>query len=97
MGDFWTVDDYIVQFNDNKGTSLLYVNTKKGMELVRTIRSNFYIKKVPEEKWQELNSAYEKSSLEMKNREKFYKKYLGGKKRVIDLLNIEMRKYGNCR
>ena len=49
MGDFWTVDDYIVQFNDNKGTSLLYVNTKKGMELVRTIRSNFYIKKVPEE------------------------------------------------
>lgn len=97
IGDFWTVDYYIKRFNDNRGTSLIYVNTYKGKELIQEIRGNFYIKKVSKEKLWELNSAYGQSNLDIKNREKFYKRYICKRKNVIDMLNLERKKCRNYR
>ncbi|MCM1251242.1 MAG: Coenzyme F420 hydrogenase/dehydrogenase, beta subunit C-terminal domain [Clostridium sp.] len=92
IGDFWTVDDYIEKFNDNKGTSLVYVNTNKGRKLMEAVKDDFYIKKVLQEKLWELNNAYGKSSFDIRNREVFYNKYLHKGKHAIDILSTEMKK-----
>lgn len=91
IGDFWCVDDYVERFNDNIGTSLVYVNTEKGQNLIKAVRNDFFIKKIIEEKFWTLNKAYGQSTLDIKNREKFYKKYLRNN-RAIDILSIEMRR-----
>lgn len=91
IGDFWSVDEHAKRFNDNIGTSLVYVNTIKGKTLIQAIRNEFYIRKIEEKKFLTLNIAYEKSSLSLENREKFYRKY-SRNKNAIDILNTEMKR-----
>lgn len=38
LADFWGVENILPEFNDNKGTSLVIVNTKKGQELFDDIK-----------------------------------------------------------
>lgn len=38
LGDFWGIDDVLEGFNDNKGISLLLVNSEKGSAMFDTIR-----------------------------------------------------------
>lgn len=40
MGDFWGISKYNSDWNDNKGTSLILTNTKKGEELYQKITDN---------------------------------------------------------
>jgi hypothetical protein len=37
LGDFWGIDDAIPGFNDDKGVSLVLVNTERGAELFEDI------------------------------------------------------------
>lgn len=94
LGDFWAVDSYIECFNDNAGTSLVYVNTKRGQRLIEVVRKKFYIKKIEEKRFWLLNNAYANSNLNMDNREKFYKKYFRNNN-AIDILSTEMRRSKN--
>lgn len=94
IGDFWSVDHYVEHFNDNMGTSIVYVNTSRGQRLIKGVRDKFYIKKIEEEKFWTLNRAYGQSTLDIKNREKFFKKYLRNNK-AVDILITEMRRCNN--
>ena len=40
IADFWGVDNFFNQFNDNKGVSLLLVNSSKGEEIFSSINEN---------------------------------------------------------
>lgn len=44
LGDFWEVDRVIPNFNDNKGVSLVLINSIKGKELFEGCRQNLIIR-----------------------------------------------------
>ena len=37
MGDFWAIEKFKPEYDDNKGTSFVLVNTKKGCEIIKSI------------------------------------------------------------
>lgn len=43
LGDFWGIEKNSDSFNDNKGVSLVLINTKKGMELFHIAKKNMEI------------------------------------------------------
>ncbi len=46
VADFWGIDEVLPEMNDEKGTSLLIVNSKKGEELLSNIKDKITIKSV---------------------------------------------------
>ncbi len=46
MGDFWEVEKVFPQIDDNKGVSLILVNSRKGIEMFKTIRENIYFREI---------------------------------------------------
>ena len=40
LGDFWGIETYDKKLNDNKGTSFVEINTRKGVALYQTLLSN---------------------------------------------------------
>jgi len=40
IGDFWGIENINKSFNDNKGVSLLYINTRKGSDVYKNIINN---------------------------------------------------------
>lgn len=90
IGDFWSVDNFLKDFNDNKGTSLVFINTEKGKKLVKTVRKSFFIKRVKNVKPEKLNIAYSKDSLSEDNRKRFYRKYNG--RNAVSILEGELKK-----
>jgi coenzyme F420-reducing hydrogenase beta subunit len=42
IGDFWGVDKYYPEMFDDKGTSLVFINTKKGMQIFNIIKNEFH-------------------------------------------------------
>lgn len=91
LADFWGVDDYIKRFNDNKGTSLVYVNSNKGIEIIKAVREEFFIRKITVKDFKNINTAYISSSQNIENRDYFFKKY-SQKKRAKDILRLKFRK-----
>ena len=51
LGDFWFIGDYEKKLDDNKGTSLLLLNTLKGKFLLKEIKSNLKLLKRTPAKW----------------------------------------------
>ena len=43
LGDFWRVQDFLPEYDDNQGTSLLFVYSKKGKELFQTVKEMYEI------------------------------------------------------
>lgn len=73
LADFWGANNVCPEMNDDKGLSLVLINSKKGLELFETIKNNCTIKKVDFEKAIKYNSAYYQSCIMPKNREIFFK------------------------
>lgn len=48
IGDFWGVDSIAPEMNDEKGVSLVTINTEKGIKLFNAISENLIIKEVDE-------------------------------------------------
>lgn len=46
LGDFWGVDELGEPWNDNKGTSAVFINTLKGKDILEKIKNDIIIKKV---------------------------------------------------
>lgn len=38
IADFWGINEFNIEMDDNKGTSLVLINTKKGVELIKEIK-----------------------------------------------------------
>lgn len=73
IGDFWGIDNVYPKFNDNKGVSLVIVNSPKGKELFNHIKGESEIKQCA------MNDCLQKNLCEPTNkpleRENFYKLY----------------------
>ena len=58
LADFWTIRSFLPEKDDNKGVTLLYVNTQKGERILR----NLNIRLVELDRTKDLNSAYNHSA-----------------------------------
>lgn len=45
IGDYWGIENQIKEMDDNKGTSLVIINTKKGNDLFEKVKENLKIEK----------------------------------------------------
>lgn len=73
LADFWGINDLLPEMNDEKGTSLLIVNSEKGRKLLDNIKDKIKIKEVDFEKAICKNPSMIKSPKLKENREKFFK------------------------
>ena len=71
LADFWGVDEYDESLNDNKGTSIVLVNNKKGQDLLGKIETSCILQEVPLKVATKRNTNIYSSSKPHKNREKF--------------------------
>lgn len=72
LADFWGVDNIMPEMNDNKGTNLVIVNSKKGKELIDKIKNNVEMKEVDLNETIKYNPSMTTSSPINKNREGFF-------------------------
>ncbi|MBR5369886.1 MAG: Coenzyme F420 hydrogenase/dehydrogenase, beta subunit C-terminal domain [Bacilli bacterium] len=71
LGDFWGIQDELKEFDDDKGCSVVFINTKRGEDLFNQVQENFDIKKVNDKVLKYNKSAIE-SVFENKNRTRFF-------------------------
>ena len=76
LGDFWGVENLIPELNDNKGTSVILVNTAKGKETIQGI--DLLLREVEYEQAVSGNACIEISTKETEWRSVFMNKYLKG-------------------
>lgn len=72
LADFWGINNILPEFNDDKGTSLVIVNTQKGQELLNNIKDKMIYNEVDFEQSIQYNSAMYKSVLKPELREEFF-------------------------
>ncbi len=72
LADFWGIEYVVPDMNDDKGTSLIMVNSSKGQRLFRRIVGNIIYKEVALEQALVFNSAAYKSVSYNKKRERFF-------------------------
>ena len=71
LGDFWTVDQHIPGFNDDKGVTLVYLLSQKGIEAYTALDVSTYEMK----KGIEYNMAFSKSTKAKYPIDKFWRLY----------------------
>ena len=74
LGDFWGINNILPDMNDNRGISLVIINSEKGKELLENISNKIIKKQVDFEESIKYNSAMIHSVPLNKNREKFLRK-----------------------
>jgi hypothetical protein len=83
LGDYWGIQNILPDFDDDKGVSLVMINTLKGKEyccgLDTELRETSYIDVL------RFNPSIEKSAKSNKNRSLFFQSI--GKGNIIDLIN----------
>ncbi len=72
LADFWGIENIIPEMDDNKGTSLVIVNSNKGRELFEKIKDKITYKEVNFEEAIRYNPSMTKSVEINKNRDKFF-------------------------
>ena len=73
IGDFWGVDNYDKSLNDNKGTSIILINSGKGQESFDKIKCDCIYKSVPLNFVIKYNPNIISSSKPHRNRDKFFR------------------------
>lgn len=74
LADFWGIDYVLPEMNDDKGTSLVIVNSQKGSALLQGIRDKMEYKEVDINEAVKYNPAACKSVQEPKIRKHFFKR-----------------------
>lgn len=72
LADFWGIDNIVPEMNDNKGTSLIIINSEKGQKLFEKIEENTIAKEVDIEEAIKYNPSMIQSSNKDIKREKFF-------------------------
>lgn len=72
LADFWGIEHILPELDDNKGTSLVIINSQKGQELFNSIKKNTIYKEVNLDDAIKYNPSMITSVKEDKNREKFF-------------------------
>ena len=73
LADFWGVENVNVDFSDDKGVSLVILNTQKGKEIFNSIRDGLIFEETDFEKALNYNKSMTASAMPNPNREKFFK------------------------
>lgn len=58
LGDFWGIQNVLPEYDDNKGTSVIIVHTKKGMDLFNRVKMGLDYKEVSENEALAHNRSY---------------------------------------
>ena len=74
LADYWGIQKIHPEMDDDKGTSLVFVNSPKGKQIFQEISKNLIYCETDKEKAIENNSAMIKSVVKPKNREKYLQK-----------------------
>lgn len=72
LGDFWKIQKFDKNLNDNKGTSLVIPNTEKGPRIFNEISKNAIVKKVPVKYAQKGNYVLSRQTKLNSNRASFF-------------------------
>lgn len=75
LADFWGVERILPEFNDNKGTSLIFVNSKKGEIIFKNLQDKMISTSVEVEKAIEYNTSAIKSVTCNHKRKSFFKNF----------------------
>lgn len=78
LGDFWGIWNIAPELDDNKGTSVVLVQSEKGAELIRRLNSRLVIKPVTLEEASKENPAMLRSSAQPAKREEALAKIRAG-------------------
>lgn len=78
LGDFWGIDNVIRKFNDNKGVSLVIVNSAKGEKLIEAINGKTEVKRVNLDEAIKFNKSMIESANESENRNIFLERIKTG-------------------
>ena len=73
LADFWGVENVVPEMFDDKGTSLVFVNSKKGEELFEKIKENIIFKEADKDNAVKYNKSMVQSAFLHPNRERFMK------------------------
>jgi coenzyme F420-reducing hydrogenase beta subunit len=73
LGDFWGIQNILPEMDDDKGTSLIFINSDKGKEIFEKIKDKMEYKQVDIEQAIRYNSAAVKSDKYHPKREDFFK------------------------
>lgn len=73
LADFWGIDQVLPEMNDDKGTSLVIINSEKGEKLFNEIKEKLVLKETNLEKAINFNKSMIKSVVIPKTRESFFK------------------------
>lgn len=89
LADFWGINKILPEINDEKGTSLLIINSKKGEDLLEEIKEKLDIQEVEFESAIRGNPSMTKSPKMKEEREKFFEDLnkLGVEELVYKYLN----------
>lgn len=79
LADFWGIKNVCPEMYDNKGVSLVFINSNKGEQLFNDILSNINYKEVDIKKASEWNPAAYKSVVYPKKRDDFMKNIFNAK------------------
>ena len=79
LGDCWGVQNYMPEMDDDKGTSVVIAHTKKGVNILNSVKNNLVIKKAKLDRALPPTADSRKSVLPHKNRESFFKQLNEGK------------------
>ena len=88
LGDFWGIENIHPRFDDNKGSSLVILNTKKGMKVFENIRNRTDYIKTDIEQACKYNMCLTKSVRPHVNREEFFNNL--DSKEIITLIEEEL-------
>ena len=75
IGDFWGIDEENKEFNDNKGVSLVIVNTKKGEKLIQEILDDIHFITIDTKSQNYLQANLQKPSEAPENINQFWEEY----------------------
>lgn len=73
LADFWGINYVLPEMNDEKGTSLIIINSQKGNELLKEIQDKTFIKEIAIEDAIKYNKSMIQSATINNNREEFFK------------------------
>ncbi len=72
LGDFWGIQEVMPEFDDDKGASLVFINSKNGEDLFNSTKKKFTIKKVKLSEVIKYNKALFMPAFINKNRSNFF-------------------------
>lgn len=72
LADFWGIENVLPEMDDDKGTSLIFINSKTGREIFYSISNEMKFKEVDINEAIKYNPSAIKSVLENPNRDKFF-------------------------